>query len=82
MHLVEITKTNLAAAVAELAEKQVVKLGKQASARERAGLLKKAVPPGRGSIEVDLAVIADFAKYSVNQEAPSNVAECPDHKDL
>jgi hypothetical protein len=41
MHLVEITKTNLAAAVAELAEKQVVKLGKQASARERAGLQRK-----------------------------------------
>lgn len=70
MHSVETVKTILALDVVEAADKVVVPPAGQVSVQVQAEVRKKAVPLDHESFGVDLVVIAGFARYSVDQEAP------------
>ena len=70
MHSVQTRRTDSVPAVVELVEKVVVQQEEQALVRVQVGLLLKVVQLDHGSFGVDQVVIAESARYSVDQEAP------------
>lgn len=70
VRLVQTKTISSVLAVVELAVKAVARREERALVGAQAELLMKVVQPDHGSFVVDQVVIAEFAGYSVDQEAP------------